>query len=68
MHRHPGITRFRAMALLGTLVLLLTSGTLVTSPRSATAAVVLLYFRATADDSSILLEWEDCYGDGHSGV
>ncbi len=58
MHRHTGITQFRVIALLGALVLVLTSGALVTSPRSAAAAVELLYFRATPGDNSILLEWE----------
>ena len=58
MHRHTGITQFRATALLGALILVLTSAALVASPRHVVAAVDLEYFKATPGDNAILLEWE----------
>lgn len=58
MNKHTSIHQHRTMVLSAALVLLIASGVLVGSARHAAASVHLLYFRATAGNNSILLEWE----------
>ncbi len=58
MNEQSAISRYRLLVLSCALILLIASGVLVGSARHAAASVHLLYFRATASNDSILLEWE----------
>jgi hypothetical protein len=58
MNQQNAVLRNRYRWLSSALILLIASGVLVGSARQAAASVHLLYFRATAGNNSILLEWE----------
>jgi hypothetical protein len=58
MNKHPLIYRFRKTAYSSALALLMICGLLAALAPGATAAVELLYFRATAGSDKILVEWE----------
>ena len=57
MNEQSAILRYRYRLLSCALILLVASGVLSGSARHAAASVHLLYFRATASNDSILLEW-----------
>jgi hypothetical protein len=58
MNRHTSIDWRRKATLSAALVLLMIYGVLAVLAPDATAAVVLLYFRATPGSDKILVEWE----------
>ena len=58
MNQHTLIDRRQKMTLSAALALLMICGLLVALAPDATAAVDLLYFRATAGSDKILVEWE----------
>jgi hypothetical protein len=58
MNKHTSICRRRKTALSAVLVLLLISGLLTALAPDATAAVDLLYFKATAGGDKIQVEWK----------
>jgi len=67
MNKHTSIDRRRKTTLSAALVLLMICGLLVALTPGATAAVVLLCFKATAGSDKILVEWETATELGTSG-